>query len=37
MNYLDLHDLLIASTIAAGVSAAAWVTAVWVTLRRGRS
>ena len=34
MIYLDLHSLLIASTIAASVSAAAWVTALVVTLRR---
>ena len=34
---LDLNSLLYISTIAAGVSAAAWVTAIVVTLRRGRS
>ena len=36
MTPIDLHDLLYISTIAASVSAGAWVVALWVTLRRRR-
>ena len=34
MNTVELHTLLIVSTLAASVSAAAWVFALVVTLRR---